>query len=121
MSMRINHIIFSGNLGGTPEMGYTHSGSAYTKFSVAINNDKKNRVTDSWDKDTIWVKVTTWGDLAEKVAGMFKVGEAVVVEGKLDQGEWTDAQGNKKNQPAVNAFKVHKQKSSEGALSSAGA
>jgi len=113
--------MFSGHLGDTPEIRYTHGGSAYAKFSVAINNDKKNRSTESWDKDTIWVKVTAWGDMAERVGENCQKGDSVVVLGRLDQGEWTDDQGNKRNHPSVNAFNVQKEKSSEGALSSAGA
>lgn len=101
-----NEITLTGNMGGDPKLEYIPSGSAMAKFSLAVNNGKKNRSTNAYDEDTIWVQVTCWEKMAEKVAEKFKKGTHVCISGSLAQGEWTDKEGNKRNQPSVNARRV---------------
>jgi single-strand DNA-binding protein len=79
-----------GNLGGDPVLEYAGSGTAYAKFSVGVNNDKYNRSTQGYDKDTIWVDVTCFGKTAEKMSEKLKTGDRVLVDGQLDQNRWKD-------------------------------
>lgn len=101
-----NEVSLTGHLGADPKLDYIPSGSAVAKFSLAVSNDKYNRSTDSWDKDTIWVQVSCWKELAEKVSEKFKKGTYVLISGSLSQGEWEDKEGNKRNQPTVIARRV---------------
>jgi single-strand DNA-binding protein len=74
-------IIFSGNVGKTPEMRYTPTGQAVTSFSVAVNrkwSDDKGE-----HKETKWFRVATWGKLAENCNQYVTKGMKVIVTGRL--------------------------------------
>jgi single-strand DNA-binding protein len=71
-----------GNLGRDPEMRYTPSGQAVTNFSVAVSDNYTNSSGERVDR-TIWVRVSTWGKLAETCNQYLKKGRKVLVEGRL--------------------------------------
>lgn len=77
----LNKVMIIGNLGKDPEMQYTASGDAVTKFSVAAS--------ETWTKDgqrqerTEWFNVVAWRKLAETCAQYLTKGRQVYVEGKL--------------------------------------
>jgi single-strand DNA-binding protein len=77
----LNKVMIIGNLGKDPELSYTASGDAVTKFSVAAN--------ETWTKDgqkqerTEWFNVVCWRKLAETCAEYLSKGRQVYVEGKL--------------------------------------
>ena len=70
-------IIIIGNLGGNPEMRYNANGKAVTNFSVATN-----RVYNG-EKETIWFRVSVWGNQAEACNTYLRRGSKVLVEGRL--------------------------------------
>jgi single-strand DNA-binding protein len=71
-----------GNLGGEPEMRYTPSGQAVTSFSVATN--KEYTGSDGKKvKETVWLRVQTWGKMAEACNQYLHKGSKVLVEGGL--------------------------------------
>ena len=80
--MSYHTIILVGNLGRDPEMRYTQAGQAVTNFSVAINDGYTNSQGEKVDR-TIWVRVSTWGQLAETCNQYLKKGRRVLVEGRL--------------------------------------
>lgn len=80
--MSYHTIILVGNLGRDPEMRYTPSGQAVTNFSVAISDNYTNSNGEKVDR-TIWVRVSTWGRLAETCNQYLKKGSKVLVEGRL--------------------------------------
>src|SRR4030065_2614646 len=81
-TMSYHTIILVGNLGRDPEMRYTPSGQAVTNFSVAISDNYTNSSGERVDR-TIWVRVSTWGKLAETCNQYLKKGRKVLVEGRL--------------------------------------
>jgi single-strand DNA-binding protein len=80
--MSYHTIILVGNLGRDPEMRYTPSGQAVTNFSVAVSDNYTNSSGERVDR-TIWVRVSTWGKLAETCNQYLKKGRKVLVEGRL--------------------------------------
>jgi len=75
-------VIIVGNLGKDPELRYTPSGQAVTNFNVATSR----QYTDSNGqqvKETIWVRISAWGKLAETCNQYLKKGRLVLVEGRL--------------------------------------
>lgn len=66
--------IAAGYLTRDPEMRFTPQGKAVTNFTIGINDYKD---------ETLWMKVTVWGDRAETVNQYLKKGSGVLVEGKL--------------------------------------
>ncbi|HAE82194.1 MAG TPA: single-stranded DNA-binding protein, partial [Ktedonobacter sp.] len=49
----LNKIMLIGNLGKDPEMNYTPSGTAVTKFSLAVNRYRKSS-TGERQEETEW-------------------------------------------------------------------
>lgn len=87
-----------GRLGGDPELRYTPNGQAVCNFSVATSRKYKNS-NSQLVEETIWVKVTTWGDQAENHNKYLKRGSLVRCVGRLNanhKGEprtWQDRNG----------------------------
>jgi len=77
-----------GNVGRDPEMRYTPSGQAVTSFSVAVNHEYTNSGGEKI-KDTKWVRVVTWGKLAENCNQYVKKGMKVLAEGRLNADKET--------------------------------
>ncbi len=89
----INKVILIGNLGRDPEVRHLESGAAVAKFSVATNENYKDKNGD-WQKVTEWHDVVCWRGLAERAEQYLKKGSMVYVEGKLTHRKWQDKEGN---------------------------
>lgn len=86
-----------GNLGADPEMRYTPSGTAYTKFSVATSRKWKDGA-GVLQEETTWFRVVVWGKQAEVCNEHLAKGAKVLVEGDRVAAS---AYLNKDNQPAA--------------------
>jgi single-strand DNA-binding protein len=64
-----------GYLGRAPEMRFTPNGKAVTNFSIGVSD---------YNKETLWLRVTTWNDLAERCNEYLGKGSMVLVEGTLN-------------------------------------
>ncbi len=83
-----NQLQIAGRLGRDPEMSYTPQGKAVTKFSMAVNQGQ--------DKPAMWLNVTAWEQLAERVNEKFRKGNEVFVQGKLVMRTYDDKNGEKR-------------------------
>lgn len=89
MSATFLKVQMIGNLGRDPETRYTPSGQPVTTFSCAANRQYDNQNGERVEEQT-WVRVTTWGKLAENCANYLHKGSQVYIEGRLVP----DKQGN---------------------------
>lgn len=89
----INKVTLIGNLGQDPEIRRLENGAVVAKFSVATNENWKDR-NGEWQTQTEWHSVVAWRNLAESVERNFKKGKQVYVEGKLTHRKWQDKEGN---------------------------
>lgn len=71
-------------LGRDPETKITPSGLKVANVSVAINIGKKEE-----NRNPIWWNIVAWRYQAE-ILGELRKGDAVHIEGCLDQEEWQD-------------------------------
>lgn len=85
-----------GTAGRDPELRYTSSGQATTKFGVAVNRRWQNKQTQEWEESTSWFDVVAWGQLAENVAESVQKGTRVVVAGRVEVRPWEDRDGQKR-------------------------
>jgi single-strand DNA-binding protein len=85
----MNKIMLIGNLGRDPEMSYTSSGIAVTKFSIAVNRVSKSSTGERQD-ETEWFNIIAWRQLAETCNNFLRKGQKVFVEGRLTQRKYTD-------------------------------
>jgi len=88
----LNKIMLIGNLGKDPEMNYTPSGIALTKFSLAVNRVTR-AATGEKQEETEWFNIIAWRQLAETCNTYLHKGSKVYIEGRLTQRKYTDKNG----------------------------
>ena len=89
MANGINKFIGIGNLTRDPETRYATSGQAITSFDIAINENWKDKEGQRQEK-TEYIKVVTFGKLAEICGEYLHRGKQVYVEGKIQTSSWDD-------------------------------
>ena len=81
----MNLFEIAGFLGADPEERFTPTGRKVVAFRVGVKCGKE---------DTMWVRVSVWGDRFDKMMPFLKKGSAVIVVGELQKPEiYTDRNG----------------------------
>ena len=91
----INKVTLIGNLGRDPEIKHLESGSVVGKFSIATNENYRDKAGE-WQTQTEWHDVVVWRMLAERAERDLKKGSLCYVEGKLTHRKYQDKDGNEK-------------------------
>lgn len=94
MAGSYNRIILVGNLTRDPEIRYTQSGKAVTKFTLAVNNPRNK-------EETTFVDIVAWDRLGETCNTYLKKGSSTLVEGRLVIRSYDDKDGNKRKATEV--------------------
>jgi len=76
-------VLFTGRLGGDPELRFTPQGHAVASFSVGVNARIRQADGSYVDGETTWHRVSVWRDQAEHVAASLAKGDRVMVSGYL--------------------------------------
>ncbi|NGX46086.1 MAG: Single-stranded DNA-binding protein [Chlamydiae bacterium] len=85
----MNQITVAGHLGADPEVRFTSSGQKVTSMRVAARVRKGSK-----GDDTIWWRITIWGEQFDKMIPHFKKGSPIIVFGELNKPEiFTDREG----------------------------
>ena len=105
MSASLNKVIMIGNLTADPELQYTSSGTARTRFSIAINRQFKDK-SGQLQEDVTFVPIVAWGSQAENCANYLSKGRSVAVEGRLRISTFETQDGEKKKMVEVVAQNV---------------
>jgi single-strand DNA-binding protein len=91
----INKAILVGRLGRDPEVRYTPDGTMVTNFTLATDEQWKDKNGEKVQK-TEWHRIVTFGKLAE-ICGKYLVkGKLVFVEGRIQTRSWEDKDGVKR-------------------------
>lgn len=81
----MNQITIAGHLGADPEVRFTSSNQKVTTLRVASRAKKD---------ETIWWKVTVWGEQFDRMIAYLKKGSPVIIVGELNKPEiFTDREG----------------------------
>lgn len=84
----MNLIQIMGHLGADPETRFTPSGQKVTNMRVAVTVRKGGK------DETVWYRITIWGDRFDKMMPYFKKGSAIIVIGELGKPEiYNDREG----------------------------
>lgn len=75
----MNIVQILGRVGRDPETRFTQSGLKVTTFSVAVHIKKGGQ------EETIWWRVTVWGDRFDKMIQYVKKGSMLVVIGEMNK------------------------------------
>ena len=98
-----NRIILMGRLTKDPELKNTQSGVTMCRFSVAVDRAYSKQ---GEEKQTDFFDITAWRQTAEFVAKYFSKGKCILIEGKLQNNNYTDQNGVKQYRNAIIADNV---------------
>ena len=97
----MNQTTIAGHLGADPEVRFTSSGQKVTTFRVAA------RVRKGSKDETIWWRVSVWGEQFDKMIPYFKKGSAIVIVGEMNKPEiFTDRDGKPQVSMSLTAFHI---------------
>jgi len=91
----INKAMLVGRLGKDPEVRYTPDGAMVTSFSMATDEQWKDKNGEKVQK-TEWHKIVTFGKLAEICGNYLVKGKLIFVEGRIQTRSWDDKEGVKR-------------------------
>jgi single-strand DNA-binding protein len=77
----MNFVFIAGHLGKDPETRFTADGTKVTTLVVATHSKKGAK------EDTIWWRVTVWGDRFDKMVTYLTKGKPIMVKGELYKPE----------------------------------
>jgi single-strand DNA-binding protein len=83
-----------GNLSRDFELRYTAGGRAVASSSIASARRFKKADSQEWEEVTSWVNVTCWAEMAEHATQSLPKGTRVIVQGRFEEREYTDKEGN---------------------------
>jgi len=91
----INKAMLVGRLGKDPEVRYTPDGAMVTSFSLATDEQWKDKNGEKVQK-TEWHRIVTFGKLAEICGNYLVKGKLIFVEGRIQTRSWEDKEGVKR-------------------------
>src|SRR5690606_4220606 len=80
-------------LGKDPDVRYTPNGTAVANFSIATEEQWKDKNSGEKQSRTEWHRIVLWGMLAGIAGEYLKKGSQVYIEGKLQTRKWQDKEG----------------------------
>ncbi len=96
--MAFNLVILTGRLTKDPELKHGSSGTAYCKFTLAVNRMKKDDPAD-------FIFCSAFGKTAELIAEYVKKGHQLGVQGRLQQDTY-EKDGEKISKTGVTVDKI---------------
>lgn len=98
----MNRVCIIGRLTSKPELRYTTSNVASTSFTVAVNRPKR----EDGSQEADFINCRSWRKQAENIVNYLDKGSLVSVEGRIQTGNYTDKDGNKRYFTEVVAERV---------------
>jgi single-strand DNA-binding protein len=89
----LNKVIIMGRLTKDPDLKNTQSGVAMCRFSVAVERQFKDKVTG--ERQTDFLDCTAFRGTAEFISRYFAKGNMILVEGNIQNNNYTDNNGVK--------------------------
>lgn len=101
----LNKVMMVGNLTKDPELRYTPQGTAVSTLRIAVNTPFKDKNGQA-QKDTCFINVVAWAQLAEICNQYLQKGRAVLVEGRLQSRSWQGNDGQNRSVIEIRADRV---------------
>ena len=99
----VNNVVLIGRLVRDADLKYTPSGTAVSKFTLAVN--KKRKDGDKWKDEAGFFEIVFWGKLGETLNPYLKKGKQIAVAGELTQERW-DQNGENRSKVVVTAAMI---------------
>lgn len=94
----LNLTVHSGRMANEPELQHTPSGVCYIRFRLAVERD----YTANGEYPTDFLSFIAWRKTAQFIAKHFHKGAMITIQGRLEENNWTDKEGNKHYGMVVN-------------------
>lgn len=88
----INRVVLVGRLTKDPEMKYTQSGIAVTRFTLAVNRPFKNQ---QGENEADFINCVAWRKQAENVVNYLNKGSQVGVDGRIQTSNFDGQDGKR--------------------------
>jgi single-strand DNA-binding protein len=92
----VNRVLLIGRLGKDPEVRYTPDGMMVTNFTMATDEQRKDKNGQKIQR-TEWHRIVTFGKLAEICSSYLSKGKLIFIEGRIQTKSWEDKDGNKRS------------------------
>lgn len=89
----MNSVQIIGRMTADPELRHTQSGTACTRFNIAVDR----RVKQGEEKQADFITIVAWQQRAEFICKYFSKGQKIALTGSIRTGSYTDRDGNKRN------------------------
>ncbi len=96
----MNKLIQKGNITRELELRYTPTGTPVVDFGIAVNRAWKDSSGTKHEAVT-FTDWRCWGPSAETLVKCFHKGKPILLEGRLEQDEWTDKQTGEKRRKTL--------------------
>lgn len=98
-----NRVILMGRLTRDPELRTTQSGTTLCRIGIAV---ERNFAKQGQERQTDFFDITCWGQQADFVSKYFSKGRMIHVEGRLQNDNYTDQNGNKVYRTSIVAERI---------------
>lgn len=88
----INRVVLVGRLTKDPELKYTQTGIAVTRFTLAVNRAFSNQ---QGEREADFVLCVAWRKQAENIANFLRKGSLVGVDGRIQTGSYEGQDGKR--------------------------
>ena len=88
----MNRVDLIGRFTANPELRYTTSNKAYTRFSIAVN---RNRKDESGNREADFISCVAWEGTAETICKYFEKGNRIGISGRIQTGSYDKSDGSK--------------------------
>ena len=102
--MDINNVVLTGNLTRDPDLNVTKSNLSVCKFCIAVN---RNFTNQEGKREADFINIVTFRGTADNCAKYLSKGSKVGVVGSIQQTQYEDKQGNKRQSFDIVAEKVN--------------
>lgn len=89
----MNNVSLIGRLTADPELKNSQNGTAYVRFSIAVDR----QYSRDKEKQTDFINIVAWKGTAEFVCKYFTRGQRIGITGRIQTGSYTDQNGNKRS------------------------
>ncbi len=103
--VNLNKVFLIGNLTKDPELRYTPQGTAVATLRIAVNRQYKDKGGQA-QKDTCFLNIVVWSQMAEVCNQYLQKGKAVFVEGRMQSRSWQNNEGQNRSVLEVVATRV---------------
>lgn len=110
----MNQVNLCGYLGKDFELKYTPNGSAFTKTTLAVSENRRNEKGE-YEAYTSWIPIILFGRKAEVANQYIKKGDRFLGTGKIVTSSYTDQYGNIRYgwQVAISSFEFIEKKAEQ--------